>query len=89
METFGLSRPVAAMTLLMIITIVAFAVFWFFHSAPPHTITITTGPPGSTFETNAMLYARILASKGVTLKILPSEGSFENLQRLENPAARI
>ena len=30
-----------------------------------------------------------LASNGVTLKILPSQGSQENLERLENPALRV
>jgi TRAP transporter TAXI family solute receptor len=86
METFGLSRALALAAVLLTSLVVVAAVFWFFHSAPPHTITITGGPPGSTFETNAWKYAKILASNGVTLRILPSQGSLENLQRLQNPS---
>src|SRR5207248_11161418 len=66
-----------------------FAIFWFFHSAPPNTITITSGAPGSTFETNAIKYSRILAGNGVTLKIISSQGSLENLQRLNDPAFHV
>jgi hypothetical protein len=63
-------------------------VFWFFHSAPPDTLTITSGPKGSIFETNAEKYAQILARDGVKLKILASQGSLENLKRLIDPSFR-
>ncbi len=89
MEMFGLSRPVAVSTVLLLSGIVVFAFFWFFHSAPPHRITITSGGPGTSFETNAMKYRAILARNGVTLKVLPSEGSLQNLQRLEDPAIKV
>jgi len=85
MEIFGLSRLVAIGTVVVIAGIVAFALFWFFRSAPPGEITITTGPPGSTFETNAYRYRQILQSNGVTLKVLQSEGSLQNLERLQDP----
>ncbi len=86
MEIFGLSRGVAGATLVILTAVVVFAFFWFFQSAPPSQITITSGPPGSSFETNAMKYQRILARNGVTLNVLPSEGSLQNLERLQNPA---
>src|SRR5579884_1123608 len=57
----------------------------FVSSAPPRTITISAGPPGSTFETNAERYRKILARSGVTLKILQSQGSIDNLHRLADP----
>src|SRR2546430_8502612 len=85
-EIFGLSRATAIMALLLTGLILLAAFVWFFHSAPPHTITITTGPPGSGFETNAIRYGKILASNGITLKILPSEGSLQNLERLSDPS---
>ena len=53
METFGLSRAVSLSAILLISLVTIFAVFWFFHSAPPDTITITSGPEGSIFQTNA------------------------------------
>ena len=77
MEIFGLSRAVSLSAILLISLVTIFAVFWFFHSAPPDTITITSGPKGSIFETNAEKYAQILARNGVKLKILPSQGSWK------------
>ncbi len=77
------------MTVCFIAGVICFAVFWFIHSAPPRVITLTSGPPGSAFERYAKSYSNRLASSGVTLKILPSQGSLENLERLENPAIRV
>jgi TRAP-type uncharacterized transport system substrate-binding protein len=85
-ELFGLSRTVATVVFVIVVSAVLFAVFWFFHTAPPRKITIISGFAGSTFETNAIKYSRILASNGVTLKIVHSKGSVENLQRLKDPA---
>jgi TRAP-type uncharacterized transport system substrate-binding protein len=63
-------------------------VFWitlhFVHPAPPSTIVMTTGASGSLFEVYAGRYAKILARQGVTLKMLPSQGSLENLKRLSD-----
>ncbi len=88
-EIFGLSRAVAVLAVVLTGLFLLAAFVWFFHSAPPHTITITAGPPGSGFETNAIRYGRILASNGITLKILPSEGSLQNLQRLSDPSFNV
>ena len=85
METFGMGRAMALTALILVSAIVLFAVFWFFHSAPPSTITISTGPEGSIFQTYAKRYSAILAKQRVTLKIIPSEGSLENLKRLLDP----
>jgi hypothetical protein len=57
----------------------------FVHPGPPHTIVITTGPDGSTFQVYAERYRKILARQGVTLRTLPSQGSLENLKRLSDP----
>jgi TRAP-type uncharacterized transport system substrate-binding protein len=88
-ETFGLGRAAAISAILLIASVTLFAVFWFFHSAPPHTITITTGPEGSAFQKSAEKYRAILARSGVKLKMLPSAGSLENLNRLGDPAFRV
>ena len=85
MEIFGLSRGLALAMVLVTGLVLLFAVFWFFHSAPPHTIILTSGAPGSSFEANAEKYRVILARKGVKLEIIPSQGSLENLQRLDDP----
>ena len=50
--------------------------------APPHTLTMSSGPKGSTFETVAEQYQKILKRNGIELKIVNSEGSLDNLNRL-------
>jgi len=84
-EIFGFGRIAAVIAILLIVVVVAFSVFWFIYSAPPHTFVITSGTEGSVFRMSAERYAKILARNGVTLKILPSEGSLENLKRLIDP----
>jgi hypothetical protein len=88
-ELFGLSRSVAIAAVIFIVAVVGMAVYWSIHSAPPRTLILSSGPPGSSFERYATNYAAILASNGVTLKIVPSQGSIENLQRLSDPAFRV
>jgi NMT1 family protein len=84
-EIFGVSRAVAIGVLAFTCLVLICAVFFFVHSAPPSTITITSGPEGSVFYTNAFKYSNILARQRVKLKILTSHGSLENLQRLDDP----
>jgi TRAP-type uncharacterized transport system substrate-binding protein len=88
-EYFGLSRGLSLLAVCFVGLVSCFAIFWFIYTAPPRTLTITAGPPGSTFATNAVKYQAILASNGVTLNILPSQGSLENLQRLQDPSAKV
>jgi TRAP-type uncharacterized transport system substrate-binding protein len=85
-EMFGFG-PIVSLSVLAFFGLIIFgAVFWFFHSAPPKTIIITSGDDGTRFRRSAERYAQILARSGVTLTILKSEGSLENLKRLEDPA---
>jgi TRAP-type uncharacterized transport system substrate-binding protein len=65
------------------------ALLHFVHSAPPHTLTITSGPKGSNFESIAQRYARILARSGIRLNVLPSQGSLDNLQRMTDPKSHV
>jgi TRAP-type uncharacterized transport system substrate-binding protein len=88
-ENFGLSWSLSLVVVCFISLVTCFAVYWFIHSAPPRVLTITSGPSGSTFERNAEKYRTILARNGVTLNIIPSQGSLENLQRLESPTSRV
>ena len=76
--------------LLLAISIVAGALaFAFLNSAPPTTLTMTSGPDGSAFRQTAEQYRKILARDGVTLKVLASQGSRDNLARLSDPKARV
>jgi TRAP-type uncharacterized transport system substrate-binding protein len=88
-ETFGLSRTATIGVMAFVGAVIVFAVFWFIHSAPPRTLIITSGPPGSSFERNAEAYSNILASHKVKLTILTSEGSLENLRRLADPSFHV
>ncbi len=60
--------------------------FRFVRPAPPDTIIITAGPPGSTYLASAERYRSILARNGVTLQVLQSQGALENLKRLTDPS---
>jgi hypothetical protein len=89
MEIFGISRAITIAALLVVGLVLAVAVVVFVQSAPLDSITITSGPKDSIFHTNAARYATVLARHGVTLNILTSHGSLENLERLSDPAARV
>jgi len=88
-EVFGVSRAVALGVILLTGLVMVVAVFFFVHSAPANTITITTGPEGSSFYSSAVKYSKILARQGVRLKILTSQGSLDNLQRLNDPSFKV
>ncbi|MEX3824207.1 C4-dicarboxylate ABC transporter substrate-binding protein, partial [Paraburkholderia sp. BR14262] len=64
-------------------------VFWLVDPAPPRTITISAGPADSSFMQMAQAYRAILARNGVTLNILESDGSVQNLQRLLDPQQHV
>jgi hypothetical protein len=88
-DIFGLGRAASLSAVLLTGLVLILAVFWFFYSAPPRTITITSGPEGSIFRMNAEKYRAILARSGVRLNILPSQGSLENLERLADPSFKV
>ncbi|HEY7238810.1 MAG TPA: TAXI family TRAP transporter solute-binding subunit, partial [Burkholderiales bacterium] len=82
----------AAMTLVpffLLLIVVLWVTLRFVNPAPPTTIVMTSGAEGSMFQVNAGRYAKILARQGVTLKILPSQGSLENLKRLSDPGFKV
>ncbi len=82
-ETFGFSPWLASLVAVILLLLTAAALLWVVLSAPPRIITITSGPPGSSFERHAEAYRTELAKRGVTLKIVASGGSLDNLQRLQ------
>lgn len=86
---FGRGLVLSMGVILAIGLTVSLGVFIFFNTAAPTTLTITSGPAGSSFSRNAEKYQKILAREGVTLNILPSEGSTQNLQRLLDPGTAV
>ena len=80
----GKGLPIS-LGLLLAISIAAGALaFAFLNSAPPSTLTMTSGPAGSSFGQSAERYRKILERQGVTLKVVPSQGSRDNLARLSD-----
>jgi TRAP transporter TAXI family solute receptor len=88
-EVFGLGRAAVLTAIITIFAVLVLGIFLFFYLAPPTTITVTSGPEGSTFRRTAERYAKILQRNGVRLKILPSEGSVDNIKRLADPSAKV
>ena len=88
-ETFGLGPAVALSAVIFTALVVIIAAFLFFYFAPPDTIIITSGDEGSMFQRNSEKYAKILARNGVKMKIIKSEGSLQNLERLGNPSFHV
>src|SRR3954447_18908746 len=88
-ELFGFSRTVAAVTVALIGALVIVAIWYFVHLAPPKVITISAGPEQSFYWRFATNYQGRLASNHITLQILTSGGSQENLQRLGTNAVDI
>jgi len=88
-EVFGLGRAAALSAMAAILAVIALGAFLFFYLAPPSTITIISGPEGSTFRKTAEKYAQILQRNGVKLRILPSEGSGDNIKKLADPLSNV
>jgi TRAP-type uncharacterized transport system substrate-binding protein len=75
--------------LVILSALALFAALHYVRPAPPDTLTIASGPAGSTFRAAAEKYQKILARNAVKLKIVPSEGSLDNLKRLVDPTSGI
>lgn len=88
-NVFGRGLVISMGSILLLGIAVALAGFLFLNTAAPRSLTITTGPTGSSFQRNAERYQKILARDGVKLNILPSDGSAENLRRLADPKQHV
>ena len=75
------------------ILLVSIAAIWIavrlIQPAPPSTLTMSAGPRGSTFWNAAQGYRTILARNRITLNVLESEGSVQNLHRLADPKSNV
>ncbi|HUL42255.1 MAG TPA: TAXI family TRAP transporter solute-binding subunit [Burkholderiales bacterium] len=89
MEISWRDLAITLVPIILISLLAIWAAIRFVNPAPPNHITITSGPEGSTFQTTAKKYQKILARSGVKLRILPSGGSLENLNRLNNPSFHV
>jgi TRAP-type uncharacterized transport system substrate-binding protein len=74
---------------LIVSAIAIFAALHYVRPAPPNQLTIASGRPGTKFYIVAQQYQKILAHNGITLKIIATEGSSDNLNRLLAPHAGV
>lgn len=91
-ETFGFSPWLASVVALFIVLLAGAALCWLWLSAPPRTVTLLTGPSGSSFDRyahtaeggarQARTYQARLAERGIALQVVSTEGSADNLKRL-------
>jgi len=61
----------------------------FMRPAPPREIVMSTGSADGTYHAYAQRYRDILARDGVTLRLWPSRGALQNLQRLADPSVQV
>ena len=71
--------------LLAVIVLVGFLITYQYVGAPPpKVVRIATGANNGAYYTFAQEYARLLASDGITLEVVPTAGSVENLELLKS-----
>lgn len=88
-ELYGQSITLFVAVTLCVAIVLCVAVFAFFNSAAPTNLTIASGLEGSIFQKDAEKYKMILAKDGVTLNIVSSEGSTDNLKMLADPHSKV
>lgn len=69
---------------LLVLLIAAGIAIWFARPAPPNHVMIATGAKGSSYEALGKQYADFFAKRGITLELVATEGSLENIRRLED-----
>ena len=72
--------------LLLAIALLVLAYGWLDPNPPKH-VTLATGPEQSAYAEFGKRYARALAKDGITVELLPTEGSAANLQLLREGKA--
>ncbi|HXZ07799.1 MAG TPA: TAXI family TRAP transporter solute-binding subunit [Paraburkholderia sp.] len=80
---------VTSVPVIFIIVLAITLIVWLVNPAPPRTIVMSAGTQDSSFMLVANEYRKILARNGVTLRVLESDGSVQNLQRLMDPKQHV
>ena len=62
---------------------------WFLVPTPPNKIVMTTGAENGLYYRFGQQLAKELAKEKITLELLPSAGSLENIERLNQPDSKI
>lgn len=56
--------------------------YWWLNPNPPKHVRLATGPAQSAYATFGQRYAKVLAKDGITVELVPTEGSADNLRLL-------
>jgi len=71
---------------LLLLAAIGFGVaIWYVRPAPPATLRMATGQPGGAYAAFGEQYRAYLASEGVTLELVETDGTAENLALLTDP----
>ncbi|MBP7454127.1 MAG: C4-dicarboxylate ABC transporter substrate-binding protein [Ottowia sp.] len=65
------------------------AAYWWLDPQPPKTVRMATGPEGSAYAGFGRRYAAALEREGITVELIPTEGSVANLQLLRDGKADV
>lgn len=74
---------------LLLVLALGYLAYRLVDPAPPKVVTLSTGQENSAYEVLGKQYASILARQGITVKLQRSEGSMQNLQRLQDPESGV
>src|SRR5450631_2600744 len=91
MKDFVRRHPilVAAAAAVLVCACLVWAVFILGRPLPPRTVVMSTGPDGGAFREHGEKYRAAFKKNGIDLKLLPSLGNVENLNRVEDPASGV
>lgn len=85
----GGRAPLIGMTVLAVLVLAVAVLGFGFSPAPGNTLTIAAGPKDSNFARTAARYQKILEQQGVTLNILTTGGSRDNLRLLMETTQKV
>ncbi len=71
---------------LVVLLVILGVAIWMADPAPPRHVSMATGPAGSSNEALGKKYAAYFARQGIRLELVPTEGSVENVKRLQDPS---
>lgn len=82
-------RLVGGLLVVVLAAAGAWALIRFLSPDPPRNVRMSTGAADGAYHQFALKYQRVLRDNGITLELLPSTGSVENLQRLLDGTAAV
>lgn len=75
---------VTAAPAVLAVAAVCLLAYWLVDPMPPRVVTMSTGQENGAYEVFGKKYAQALLKHGITVRLAPSQGSQDNLQRLNS-----